>query len=269
MLVVAARRGVEKTDSSREHCLTLIRSDHTCDHKMAHQAWHAVVVVILCCAGGLLSCAATPDVFTICRCNGNVSQEWNLPGAIYHHQHGGPQGVLAAGQDGGQPHLRWLLRLCRCVPSRLADVEGGVGGGLCDDPGGLGGPGARLVSGRTDHGYYVQVYDCWGPSDPNQKWSIQNNTVVELWDGAYGCVDNPGPACQKPIPPTAYCPRYHPLQDNNLCDPSGPVLTPDGTWHGAYVCAGNVFVFVAQLFSLLIGVLSLVCNGEWFMVRVQ
>ena len=48
-----------------------------------------------------------------------------------------------------------------------------------------------------------------------------------------------------------WCPRYHQIHSNTLCDPSGPIQTPDGRWHvfnDCYWCTGGQCVHSIKLY---------------------
>jgi sucrose-6-phosphate hydrolase SacC (GH32 family) len=58
----------------------------------------------------------------------------------------------------------------------------------------------------------------------------QGNTAV-----SFKPVPPPAPPAPPPAPPNPaqkqWCPAYHAIHSANLCDPSGPIQTPDGLWH--------------------------------------
>eukprot|EP00041_Stephanoeca_diplocostata_P025894 m.689101 g.689101 ORF g.689101 m.689101 type:complete len:673 (+) comp22846_c0_seq14:395-2413(+) len=84
----------------------------------------------------------------------------------------------------------------------------------------------------------AQAYPCVGSS--NQKWQL-NGSAIRVFDMS------PEPAflslastgnCTRAVAPTVppnpdmvFCPKYHPVHDKNVYDPSGPLLDYSGVWH--------------------------------------
>lgn len=76
----------------------------------------------------------------------------------------------------------------------------------------------------------VQAYPCVG--SPNQQWKlggpVNQQLVVQGGPAAGACAA----ACASAPPdPDSFCPRYHPIHDGGVYDPSGPLLDDSGTWH--------------------------------------
>lgn len=77
-------------------------------------------------------------------------------------------------------------------------------------------------------GHDVQAYPCVGSA--NQRWSIGKSSRIIVGGGSSqgwcvaGCSDIPAPVL-------AFCPRFHPIRDAGVYDPSGPLLDDNGIWH--------------------------------------
>lgn len=74
-------------------------------------------------------------------------------------------------------------------------------------------------------GKTLQAYPCVG--SPNQQWAVDADGRLVAKQGAQcaaGCAS-------APVDPASFCPRYHPIHNAGVYDPSGPLLDASGTWH--------------------------------------
>eukprot|EP00039_Didymoeca_costata_P002756 m.62337 g.62337 ORF g.62337 m.62337 type:complete len:523 (-) comp11503_c0_seq1:37-1605(-) len=80
-------------------------------------------------------------------------------------------------------------------------------------------------------GQALQLYKCVNSPNQNFRTDGSSSSILAQWGAMYGAhvgVDGTG-QCNAYAP--AYCPKYHPIRDGNVYDPSGPLLDNNGTWH--------------------------------------
>ncbi len=184
-------------------------------------------------SAGLLS----PPPLTTCACTSSSSQQWTVPAV---------SGVSSAVASVGDPSQCWQLN----------KTSGGVVcDGLCVYLGPCAGADTptwsfdastqrlTVASPPAQAGWcldentgalYLQAYPSCEAGDTHQLWRVDGGgRVHEQWTGDASCVAAKDAACGVPPPPPRgpFCYEYHPIQNADVYDPSGPFLAEDGLWH--------------------------------------